>query len=113
DCLKFWSDFMQPNHDINLQKIISTFDLMDFIDQDCANLSTGQARRVCLSRLLIEPRPIWLLDEPLNGLDEKTRKLLKKIQKQHRNQGGMIIFASHQNPDWHHLTHLDMTRFAC
>ena len=35
-------------------------------------LSTGQARRLALARLLLRDAPVWLLDEPTEGLDRET-----------------------------------------
>ena len=60
-------------------------------------LSAGQRRRVSLARLLIEDRPIWLLDEPAAPLDREGRALLGRILDQHRAEGGMFVAAIHDD----------------
>ena len=59
-------------------------------------LSTGQRRRAGLARVLLSGAPIWLLDEPGNGLDTATMGLLDAIIAGHRAQGGIVMVASHQ-----------------
>ncbi|MBX4335376.1 heme ABC exporter ATP-binding protein CcmA [Bartonella raoultii] len=58
-------------------------------------LSTGQKRRVAIARLLLSHRPIWILDEPISGLDNHAKQRLANIFQCHLNQGGMIIAATH------------------
>jgi heme exporter protein A len=48
-----------------------------------------------LSRLLIEPRPLWLLDEPTAALDNEGRDLVAQLVAEHRASGGMVIAAVH------------------
>ena len=59
-------------------------------------LSTGQRRRLGLSRLLGSPRALWLLDEPLSGLDAAGRDLLLGAVADHRAGGGLVLMASHE-----------------
>lgn len=59
-------------------------------------LSQGQARRLALSRLLIAPRPIWLLDEPAAALDAEGRTLLASLIEMHRCRGGIALAAVHE-----------------
>jgi len=59
-------------------------------------LSQGQARRLALARLLVAPRPIWLLDEPAAGLDEQGRAVLAQLIVSHQAQGGMVLAAVHE-----------------
>lgn len=59
-------------------------------------LSQGQARRLALSRLLIAPRPIWLLDEPAAGLDDEGRAVLAELIASHQAQGGIALAAVHE-----------------
>ena len=59
-------------------------------------LSTGQKRRTALARLLLAPRPWWLLDEPLAGLDVDGVALFAELLAEHRIAGGAAIVTSHQ-----------------
>lgn len=59
-------------------------------------LSMGQRKRVQMARLLAIDRQIWLLDEPATALDYDGLKLLEYIIALHRQQGGIVITATHQ-----------------
>ncbi len=58
-------------------------------------LSAGQKRRLALTRLLIDPRPVWLLDEPTAALDVQGRKLVDMLVAEHRAEGGIVVAAIH------------------
>ncbi|GAB4512606.1 MAG: cytochrome c biogenesis heme-transporting ATPase CcmA [Sulfuricaulis sp.] len=62
-------------------------------------LSQGQKRRLALARLVIEHKPLWILDEPLSGLDVDSASLMMTILMEHLAQGGLIIITSHQDID--------------
>jgi heme exporter protein A len=59
-------------------------------------LSEGQKRRVALARLVIVPRPIWLLDEPLASLDIEAIGRIADLIVAHARRGGMAMVATHQ-----------------
>ncbi len=59
-------------------------------------LSTGQTKRAALARLLGQRAPIWLLDEPLNGLDSGGVGLVESLIAEHLAEGGLAVIASHQ-----------------
>ncbi|MDH3513547.1 MAG: cytochrome c biogenesis heme-transporting ATPase CcmA [Gammaproteobacteria bacterium] len=62
-------------------------------------LSQGQKRRLALARLVVGRKPLWILDEPLSGLDVDSVSLMTTILMEHLAQGGMIIVTSHQEID--------------
>ena len=58
-------------------------------------LSTGQRRRAGLARMVAAAAPIWLLDEPANGLDQDGVRLLESLVATHRAAGGIAVVATH------------------
>ena len=60
-------------------------------------LSTGQKKRLAISKLLASQKPIWILDEPLSGLDENGRKFFASQIKTHVVSGGIALIASHMS----------------
>jgi heme exporter protein A len=59
-------------------------------------LSTGQRKRAMLARVAASPAPLWLLDEPANGLDAEGCDRLAAAVAAHRAGGGAVLAASHQ-----------------
>lgn len=59
-------------------------------------LSTGQRKRAALARLVAAGADIWLLDEPLNGLDDQARVIVEALVAAHCARGGIAVVASHQ-----------------
>ena len=57
--------------------------------------STGMKRRLSLARVNLSNAPVWLLDEPLYGLDVKGIQQFQNILKQHLEGGGAAIVVSH------------------
>ncbi|WP_188053007.1 heme ABC exporter ATP-binding protein CcmA [Sphingosinithalassobacter sp. CS137] len=58
-------------------------------------LSTGQRRRAALARVVAGAAPVWLLDEPANGLDADSVALLEAVIETHRAAGGIVLVATH------------------
>lgn len=75
---------------------MATLGIADLAHVPVRMLSTGQRRRAGLARVLLSGAPIWLLDEPGNGLDAATMDLLDAIIAGHRARGGIVMVASHQ-----------------
>jgi heme exporter protein A len=59
-------------------------------------LSTGQRKRAALARVIASGAPLWLLDEPANGLDRDGQERLAAAMAEHREAGGAIMAATHQ-----------------
>ena len=59
-------------------------------------LSTGQRKRAALARVMASGAPLWLLDEPANGLDADGLARLEGAIAAHLAGGGAVLAASHQ-----------------
>jgi len=58
-------------------------------------LSQGQRRRAALARVLLGRAPLWLLDEPTQGLDEASQRRLEAVLGAHRAAGGIAVVSTH------------------
>ena len=92
--LHFWQNFAgQPHLDID--------DALDMVGLDglqtvpFSHLSTGQRRRIGIARLLVSYRPVWLLDEPVSGLDAQSEDQFSQLMKAHLEEDGIIVVATH------------------
>ena len=65
-------------------------------DAPAAFLSQGQGRRLALARLIASPRPVWLLDEPVAGLDTASRAMFAGAMAEHCDSGGLIVATTHE-----------------
>ena len=65
-------------------------------DLPCRYLSQGQKRRVALSRLVFDRRPLWLLDEPFVALDTAAVELVAGLIGAHLQRGGLAVLTTHQ-----------------
>ena len=81
---------------MTVEGALAAFGIARLAALPAAYLSAGQKRRVALARLLLAPRPIWLLDEPLIALDIGAQATLTRLMDAHAATGGAILVASHQ-----------------
>ena len=78
-----------------LAEAMTAFALDELAHVPVRLLSTGQAKRARLARVMASGAPLWLLDEPLNGLDRKGVEELDEAIDAHRAAGGAVLAASH------------------
>jgi len=60
-------------------------------------LSAGQRRRIGLARLILDPAPLWALDEPLTALDAEGEHLFGRLLERHLATGGLALLATHHD----------------
>lgn len=102
--LRFWIAAPMP--------AIDALGLAEVADVPVRMLSTGQRRRAGLARILGSGAPIWLLDEPANGMDDAAQARLVAAIAKHRANGGAVLLASHFTLGISDLAELDMGALA-
>jgi heme exporter protein A len=95
--LRFWADMDAASPSI-LEAALIAADLVSLADVPVRFLSTGQRKRTSLARVMASAAPIWLLDEPYNGLDSASAARLDSALLKHSAAGGMALVAAHQAP---------------
>ena len=82
--------------EITPTQVLKQCGLQGYEDIPVRKLSSGQRRRVALSRLLLIKARLWVLDEPFTALDDDGKQIIKNMIETHVNKGGMLILASHE-----------------
>ena len=91
--LRFWAE-LDGNGEA-VPEALAAVDLPALGQVPVRMLSTGQRRRAALARVVASGAPIWLLDEPANGLDAASVSLLEGLIARHRAAGGIALVATH------------------
>lgn len=105
--LAFWQRIDGPADDR-----LARLGLGELLDIPVGYLSTGQKKRAALARLIGQHAPVWLLDEPLNGLDAQGAELVQHIAGEHCHAGGICVIASHQPFAMTGLRMFDLAEFV-
>ncbi len=92
---EFWASYLGGPAD-GVMAALERFRMADLASVQAGLLSAGQKRRLGLSRLLLAPRPVWLLDEPAVSLDTASQDLLAVAVNEHLAGGGIVLAATHQ-----------------
>ena len=76
--------------------VLEKLQLPQAADSLVRHLSTGQRRRVSLGALRLQPATLWILDEPLAGLDKSGIDLICGWIGKHLQEGGIAVIATHR-----------------
>lgn len=78
-----------------MEYFLETFGLNDAADDLIKSYSHGMKQKIVLTAALIHNPALWILDEPLVGLDPKSAHQLKILMREHCDQGNTVFFSTH------------------
>ena len=76
-------------------RLLDVFKLRDAFDRPIKSYSHGMKQKISVIGALVHNPKLWVLDEPLTGLDPQSSYQLKKVMKQHAAEGNTVFFSSH------------------
>ena len=85
--------FKQTNLDFSIAILQEYFKLP--LDELVENYSTGMRKKLALLAVLKQEKPIFILDEPFNGLDLEANKILEIIISTLKQKGKTVFVSSH------------------
>ena len=86
---------------LELEKV---FQLGDAVKKLISNYSHGMKQKICMMASLIHEPDLWILDEPMVGLDPRTQNAVINFMHAYAKKGKTILFSSHN---------LDVVRRVC
>lgn len=95
-------DFMADIYGVDLQtrkeraeKLLKKFSLTDSFDAAIKTYSHGMKQKISIIGALIHNPKLWVLDEPMTGLDPNSSFELKELMREHCNEGNTVFFSTH------------------
>jgi ABC-2 type transport system ATP-binding protein len=92
------ADMYQMPIDQRKQQIeyyLDMFELKDAASDLIKSYSHGMKQKIALTGALIHNPAVWILDEPMVGLDPKSAHLLKEQMREHCDKGNTVFFSTH------------------
>lgn len=71
------------------------FGLSDVLDKPMQSYSHGMRQKMMVVAALVHDPAVWILDEPLIGLDPTSAFELKKMMREHADKGNSVFFSTH------------------
>lgn len=83
------------NRKERIKNIAEQFGLLDVLDKPMQGYSHGTRQKMMVIAALVHNPKVWILDEPMIGLDPKSQKVLKNMMKEHVKEGNTVFFSTH------------------
>lgn len=96
--LKFIGDIYRVPVETRIKRVeelAEKFEMSDALGDKIQSYSHGMRQKIVLIGALLHNPPLWILDEPMTGLDPKSAFILKNMMREHANQGNAVLFSTH------------------
>ncbi|PGE60102.1 ABC transporter [Bacillus wiedmannii] len=96
--LNFMADMYEVPKEVRQERIESLakkFDLYNALSDQIQNYSHGMRQKIVIIGVLVHEPDVWILDEPLTGLDPKSAYILKEMMREHADKGKIVFFSTH------------------
>lgn len=77
------------------ERMLKIFNLKDAFNNPIKTYSHGMKQKISIIGALIHNPKLWVLDEPMMGLDPQSAYELKELMKQHCREGNTVFFSTH------------------
>ncbi|MDD4835305.1 MAG: ABC transporter ATP-binding protein [Lutispora sp.] len=78
-----------------IDSLADRFGMTDALFDQMQSYSHGMRQKIVLMGALIHEPSVWILDEPMTGLDPRSSFTLKEMMKEHINKGKTVFFSTH------------------
>ena len=85
----------KEDRDARISKYVDLFELTQAFDNRMQTYSHGMKQKMTIMAALVHNPKVWILDEPLTGLDPQSIYQVKEVMKEHAKAGNIVFFSSH------------------
>ncbi len=85
----------KEDRDVRIAKYVDLFELTQAFDNRMQTYSHGMKQKMTIMAALVHEPKLWILDEPLTGLDPQSIYQVKECMKEHAAKGNIVFFSSH------------------
>ena len=85
----------KEDRDMRISKYVDLFELNQAFDNRMQTYSHGMKQKMTIIAALVHNPKVWILDEPLTGLDPQSIYQVKEVMKEHAKAGNIVFFSSH------------------
>lgn len=85
----------KEDRDERIAKYVNLFELNQAFDNRMQTYSHGMKQKMTIIAALVHNPKVWILDEPLTGLDPQSIFQVKQCMIQHAKEGNIVFFSSH------------------
>lgn len=78
-----------------IEYLAKLFNIEFALDKQIAGYSHGMKQKICLIGSLVHSPKLWILDEPMMGLDPQTMNDVRNCIRNYANSGNAVVFSSH------------------
>lgn len=78
-----------------IEKLASEFEMREALGDKIQSYSHGMRQKIVIMGVLIHDPNVWILDEPMTGLDPKSSFKLKEMMREHADNGNSVVFSTH------------------
>lgn len=96
--LNFIADVYKVSNDDRKKRVnelAERFELTDALSSPMMSYSHGMRQKLMVIVALVHNPPVWILDEPMTGLDPKSSYELKEMMREHAKKGNAVFFSTH------------------
>jgi ABC-2 type transport system ATP-binding protein len=96
--LNFMADMYEVSTEDRRERIESLakrFSMDDVLNDRIQSYSHGMRQKIIIMGVLVHNPPVWILDEPMTGLDPRSSFLLKEMMREHADSGNTVFFSTH------------------
>lgn len=96
--LNFMGDIYEVESNVRKERIehfAKVFEMEDALNDKILSYSHGMRQKIVIMGVLISDPNVWILDEPMTGLDPQSSFSLKEIMKEHAKKGNTVFFSTH------------------